>query len=149
MRSRLFWLISRSAACLYRLFPFRGYLRGAVGIIQREGGYVAVQRNDGFGLAFPGGMCRRGEDPSQTLAREVREETGLEVSSAVFLFSYRDTSLYPSETHVFRADASGTLRGSWEGVPLVAPLDTLRGHIMCSQRPIIEWIENPSESKEN
>ena len=54
--ARLFWVVSRCAMLAYRTFPFRGHLPGAIAIIPRDNGFVAVHRNDGLGLAFPGGV---------------------------------------------------------------------------------------------
>lgn len=125
----------------YRVFPFRGYLKGAVGIIRQNGGFVVIDRNDGFGLAFPGGGCKGGEQPSETLCREVEEETGLLVASSALRFSFRDKSLYPAETYVYEARASGHLQSSWEGEVLVAGIEDLKSGIICSQRPILEWLE--------
>jgi 8-oxo-dGTP pyrophosphatase MutT (NUDIX family) len=138
--ARLFWVVSRCAMLAYRTFPFRGHLPGAIAIIPRHNGFVAVHRNDGLGLAFPGGVCRRNEDPAETVCREIREETGLLAPSATLLFSFRDESLYPAETFVFQVEAPGTLRSSWEGEVTVATLDALNAGIIRSQRRVVEWL---------
>lgn len=141
MGARLFWIISRCAMLAYRTFPFRGHLPGAIAIIRRDYGFVAVHRHDGLGLAFPGGVCRRNEDPAETVRREIREETGLLAPSPALLFSFKDESLYPAHTFVFEANAPGEPRSSWEGDVLVATLDELRAGIICSQRRVVEWLE--------
>ncbi|UQN06398.1 NUDIX hydrolase [Deinococcus sp. QL22] len=61
-------------------------LMGAVGIILNDGGDVLLQRlagRDVWGL--PGGLCELGEPPQQTMTREVREETGLDVLESQLL----------------------------------------------------------------
>lgn len=140
-RAGLFWIVSRSAITAYRAFPFRGHLPGAIAIIRRENGFVIIDRSDGYGLAFPGGVSRRGERPEQTVQREIKEETGLVASSAALLFSFKDDSLYPAETFVFEAEVSGEMRGSWEGSVRIATLDDLRQGIIRSQRRVVEWLE--------
>ena len=145
-RARLFWIVSRFCITAYRTFPFRGHLPGAIAIIRRENGFVVVDRSDGYGLAFPGGVSRRGEEPSQTVQRELREETGLVASSATLLFSFNDDSLYPAETSVFEVEASGEVRSSWEGRATIATLDELGRGIMCSQRRVVEWLEGKTSN---
>ena len=140
-RAGLFWIVSRTATCAYRAFPFRGYLPGAIAIIRRGRQFVVIDRSDGFGLAFPGGVGRRGEDPARTVLREVREETGLEIFSARLLFSFKDDSFYPAHTFVFAAEAGGQMRGSWEGAVTLASLDELRTRIIRSQQSVVQWLE--------
>jgi ADP-ribose pyrophosphatase len=56
-------------------------------------------------LEFPGGMLESGEAASDTAAREVREETGLEVKRLVPLGSYwTDTGRLTNKTHGFFAE---------------------------------------------
>jgi len=139
-RAPLFWIVSRLAVLAYRTFPFRGHLPGAIGIIRREGGFLVIDRNDGHGLSFVGGMSHRREEPLKTLNREVEEETGLKISSATLLFHYQDDAIFPAEIFVFEAQASGELHGSWEGEPVVADLEDLRSRIIRSQRRVVEWL---------
>jgi len=139
-RAPLFWIISRLAVFAYRTFPFRGHLPGAIGIIRHEGGFLVIDRNDGHGLSFAGGMSRRREEPLKTLQREVEEETGLKLSSATLLFHYKDDSIFPAEIFVFEAQASGDLHGSWEGEPVVVDLQDLRSRIIRSQQRVVAWL---------
>src|SRR5579884_1457825 len=112
---RLFWIISRACIAGYRIFPMFGRLSGSNAIIQQDGKYLVIERADGLGLAFPGGLGGRRESAEQTLHREVREETGLEITSSRFLFEYPDESLYPVNVRVFDVNVTGTPKGSWEG----------------------------------
>jgi len=139
-RSRLFWLYSRTANGLYALFPIFGTIRGAVAIIRRDGGFVVIERSDGFGLGFPGGISHFREKPEDTVRREVHEETGLTITRAQHKFNFYAPKPYPNQTDVFEASAEGVLRSSWEGTARVATLDELQQRIVIQQRPIIEYL---------
>jgi 8-oxo-dGTP pyrophosphatase MutT (NUDIX family) len=140
MASSLFWIISRSAQFLYRHFPVFGPLRGAVAVIRRDGGFVVIERNDGFGLAFPGGISSFREAPEQTVRREVLEETGLTITRAEFKFDFHIAAPLPAHTFVFEAIAEGELRGSWEGTPRVVSWEELQQHIVEPQRRIVSEV---------
>lgn len=55
----------------------------AAGVLVERGRVLVARRKQGAHLAglweLPGGKCEEGEDPKDALARELREETGLEV----------------------------------------------------------------------
>ena len=61
-------------------------------MIERDGMVLMQERNDEDwpGVVFPGGHVEEGESFTEAVIREVREETGLDVSEAEggFLFSY-------------------------------------------------------------
>lgn len=65
-----------------RIIVAAGMIRGAIGS-PREDLYLISQRPSGTHLAgaweFPGGKVESGEDPADTLARELKEELGIEV----------------------------------------------------------------------
>ncbi|WP_261664881.1 NUDIX domain-containing protein, partial [Deinococcus sp. Marseille-Q6407] len=60
---------------------------GAAGLLFDAQGQVLLQRLVGRPdvWSLPGGLCELAEPPEQTLRREVREETGLEVQTAELL----------------------------------------------------------------
>lgn len=139
-RSRLFWFISRTAHVLYHYFPVFGRIRGSIAIIRRDGGFVVIERNDGFGLGFPGGIARFHENPEVTVRREVAEETGLKILSVDYKFNFNCQSPFPTLTHVFEATADGQLRGSWEGTPQVVSFEELQRRIVPQQRQVISYL---------
>ncbi len=58
------------------------FVVGAVAVVHDGNGRVLVARHTyraGPPWGLPGGWVRRGEDPAETVAREIREETALEV----------------------------------------------------------------------
>lgn len=139
-RSRLFWIYSRLAHGLYRRFPIFGEIRGAVAVIRRDGGFVVIERNDGFGLGFPGGIASFRENPEDTVRREVHEETGLTITSAEHKFRFHADEPFPNLTDVFEATAEGEFRSSWEGTVRVSSLEELQQRVVSQQRRIIEYL---------
>jgi 8-oxo-dGTP pyrophosphatase MutT (NUDIX family) len=130
------------AIFLYRHFPVFGPIPGSIAIITRDGGFLVLKRNDGYGYGLPGGIVMPWESTEEALRREVREETGLAVVSAEFKFEYRDSSLYPARTSVFGATVKGDFRNSWEGSIAVVSLPELERHIISSQRPVVDYLKS-------
>ena len=138
LQQRLFGVISRSCTAAYGRFPLFGALRGAAAVIRRDDCFLVVARSDGLGLAFPGGLAHFREPEEHTLAREVEEETGLRLTSYSLLLRYTTSVPYPSRVAVYRAEAEGQLRSSWEGVPCWVGFSELQQRLMLNQRPILE-----------
>ena len=62
-------------------------VRVVAAVIRKDDKIFATQRGYGEfkdGWEFPGGKIEDGETPEQALAREIREETGMTVSSLTF-----------------------------------------------------------------
>ncbi|WP_018157746.1 NUDIX domain-containing protein [Demetria terragena] len=57
------------------------YSMGAAAIIEHEGHLLALRQEHRSGWSLPGGLVDRGELPHESVVREVREETGLVVTS--------------------------------------------------------------------
>ena len=145
MKKTLFWIVSNIAFGLYKRLPIFGELRASVGVLEREGQYLVIQRNDGRGLSFPGGTAWPFEPEGKTLVREVQEETGLTTERYELLFCYSTDIDAPCRITVFRIEASGSLRESWEGVPQWVGASELRARVARSQLPIVErLLETPN-----
>lgn len=64
-------------------------------IIEREGEFLLVERSDGLGYTLPGGIVRYRETIEDALIREVREETGYQVSLEQIVGIYSDPARDP------------------------------------------------------
>lgn len=140
LKRRLFWVIARTCFALYRTLPVFGSLRASIGIICREHKFLAIHRNDGRGFSLPGGIAGWGEDEESTLRREVHEETGLRVSNLALETRYHSTADVPCTISVFRVEADGELRESWEGTPQWLTLGELEPKLIKSQKAVVEWM---------
>lgn len=84
----------------------------AAAIIAREGRYLIAQRKPGTHLGgfweFPGGKCQSGESLEACLARELREELDVAISTPVpfrtIRHAYADKTI---ELHFFRCSLQG------------------------------------------
>ena len=138
--ARAFWLISRSALAGYRRFPIFGSLRAAVGIIRQGDRYLLIQRNDGRGFSFPGGLAWPWESEEHAVRREITEETGLEVLSAELDFKYHSGRDVQCDISAFKVTVTGQLHGSWEGTPVWVDGNAMPERILPSQAAIVERI---------
>jgi len=87
----------------------------AIGIVVREQKILIARRPASATLGglweFPGGKCKSGEEPSDCLLREIREETGLDVgiTRALPVIEWRYPAgtlrLHPFICHIVRGDA--------------------------------------------
>lgn len=117
-----FLLCSRVCVAMYRVLPLFGRLRSSIGVIEREGKLLMIERSDRLGLGFPGGVTMFREEDEHSLRREIREETGLETGATRLLFRYASDLKIPCDIRVYAVAAAGEPRGSWEGTPRwVAP----------------------------
>lgn len=71
-------------------------------IIKKNGKYLITQRPPGGHLAlkweFPGGRVEFGEDPKESLKREIKEELGINID-VLSLFDY-SSFVYDNEKHI-------------------------------------------------
>ena len=95
---------------------------GSVGmIVEDKGRYLVIQRPEGK-TVFPSGFIRWREHPRQTVRREGKEETGLDLQvGEVVGYSSTITSHFgrmSTVTLIYEAEVvGGQLRGSVEGEP--------------------------------
>lgn len=97
-------------------------LNAAVAVIVNTDGYVLFIRRGDFTSeqlwALPGGMMEINESAEEAVRREIKEETGLEITTADFLGAYTDNNVvsYPNGDKckvilfVFICKASGILK---------------------------------------
>ena len=137
LKRRLFWIVAHTCFTLYRWFPIFGSLRASIAIIYREGKFLVIHRNDGRGLGLPGGINGWREDEEVALRREVLEETGLSIETAKVEMRYYSNADVPCNIAVFRAEANGELRDSWEGSPRWMALEELEPRMLESQRAVL------------
>ncbi len=51
-------------------------------------------------LDLPGGLIEPGEEPGEALSREIKEETGLQISSNNLTLAYAGTEIYEDEARI-------------------------------------------------
>lgn len=111
-------------------------------IVEDKGRYLVVQRPEGK-VVFPSGFMRWREHPTQTVRREGKEETGLDLrvgevvgySSVVSPRFNRMSSL----TLIYEAEVvGGQLRGSVEGEPSWLDESELRNKLDVQQRNMLD-----------
>ena len=96
------------------IYPRRPVVKTVVvtaAIIQRNGRYLVTRRQPGVHLAgvweFPGGKCHTGESLTTCMARELREELGIEATVGAEIFTISHD--YPDrriELHFFECQSS-------------------------------------------
>jgi len=145
LKRRLFWVVARVCFKLYRWFPLFGSLRASIAILHRDGKFLVIHRNDGRGVSLPGGIAGRREAEEVTVRREVLEETGMSVTSAEVAMRYHSNADVPCDITVFRAEAAGELKESWEGSPRWVTLEEIEAQMLESQHPVLELMRKISE----
>ena len=92
------------------------FICGVIGVVRDEDGNVLLLRHrlwpPGGQWGFPGGYARKGERHEDTIAREVREETGLTVTAGRLL---KVSSGYRYRIEVYY---EATLTGGLDGLRL-------------------------------
>jgi 8-oxo-dGTP pyrophosphatase MutT (NUDIX family) len=85
------------------------------GVVEGEGGILLAVRNDLRGWELPGGAPEPGEPNEAALAREILEETGLDVEVERHVGDYERGGFRPHVARVYRCrPLGGTLRTSEE-----------------------------------
>jgi 8-oxo-dGTP diphosphatase len=135
-------VLSRTCLAVYSRVPIFGYLRAAVAIIRKDDLLLVIDRSDGRGFSFPGGLLWPWENSKQAMKREVLEETGLLVEQSRLLFEYRTSADILCIIAVFEAEAGGGLKDSWEGSPRWLAPDQIQPSLLPSQKEIIDRISD-------
>ena len=82
-----------------------------LGVSQEDNRFLVIERNDGRGVSFPGGLDWPWETAEETLVREIREEAGLTVTNSLLMFRYATPVGIPVGLAVCEVEADGQLRG--------------------------------------
>jgi 8-oxo-dGTP pyrophosphatase MutT (NUDIX family) len=133
-------VLSRSGVAIYSRIPIFGYLRAAVAVIRSGRLLLIIERSDGRGVSFPGGLAWPWETAEKAMRREISEETGLRVVESSVLFEYRSRAEIPCQLTVFEAQVSGILKDSWEGSPCWRSAAEIKDLLLPSQKQIIDRI---------
>lgn len=115
-------------------------LRACICVVQDGEKLLVLERSDGLGFCFPGGMCHPNEPELNALIRELREETGLLLTHYRKVLTYQCAYRFPHLTTVYEARVDGELRGSWEGKPCWLPLKEVESLFFPGQMPVIDLL---------
>jgi 8-oxo-dGTP diphosphatase len=133
-------VLSRSGVAIYSRLPIFGHLRASVAVFREGERFLVIDRSDGRGFSFPGGLAFPWENAEQAVRREVLEETGLKIKECRLLFEHKTSKEVRCILSVFEAEASGNLTESWEGSPRWLTSGEIRHKLLPSQREIIDRI---------
>ena len=136
----MFWLLSRTGLATYSRFPLFGRLHASVGVIRKGPLVLVIDRNDGRGVSFPGGLAMPWETAEHAMKREILEETGLRVKHSTPLFEYSSSADVPVVLSVFAAEVEGELKDSWEGTPRWLPMADIRPRLLPSQKEVVDRL---------
>ena len=96
-----------------------GPMQVVQGVVLSEQGVLLAVRSNLRGWELPGGHGRRGEAPEVALAREIHEETGVDVEVGSLVGSYRRTGFRPHVALVYRCRPTGGAPRPSRETPLV------------------------------
>ena len=143
VKRALFGVLSRSCVAVYSRLPIFGALRASVAVIRDGEMVLVIERSDGRGLSFPGGLTWPWESAEQAMVREVEEETGLRIEKSSLFCEYEvsaETSDIPCVLSVYLAETAGELVDSWEGSPRWHRLSDIRSRLLPSQKQIVDRL---------
>jgi 8-oxo-dGTP pyrophosphatase MutT (NUDIX family) len=143
------WAISR------RFVPSRAPLAIVQGVVLSEAGVLLAVRERPRGWELPGGNLEVGEDDESALAREVREETGFEISVGPLVGEYHRSGFLPHTARVYRcrpvggmiAPSTETPRVRWWD-PQAIP-DTLLPWCRQPLRDALDRLERPVSRRQH
>jgi 8-oxo-dGTP pyrophosphatase MutT (NUDIX family) len=107
------WAISR------RFASSGAHLVIVQGVILSDAGVLLAVRVEPRGWELPGGNLEAGEDEESALLREVKEETGIEVSVGPLIGEYRRTGFLPHTARVYRCRPVGGALATSHETPAV------------------------------
>jgi len=107
-------------------------------VILRDAQVLLAVRSDLRGWELPGGTPHPGESDARALAREVREETGLDVEILRHVGDYERSGFRPHLARVFACRAVGGAERASEETPCLRWFDV--GHLPATLFP---WYRGP------
>jgi 8-oxo-dGTP diphosphatase len=115
-----------------------GRARVVQAVVRSDAGILLCTRRELWGWELPGGTIRSGEREEDALAREVREETGVEIAVERLVGVYERSGFRGHEAHVFVCHAVGGVARGCREMPDVRWFD-------ASQLPttIFPWFRGP------
>ena len=145
--------LSRGVAASERLSTRPKIHVVAAAIEDAHGHILIAQRPTGKHLAgaweFPGGKLESGESPLEALARELREELGIEVGSGPHRPVRRINHSYPDRDvllDVWRVrEFAGTPRGlDGQALRWCSPEELERAELLAADKPIVSALRLPA-----
>jgi ADP-ribose pyrophosphatase YjhB (NUDIX family) len=109
-------------------------------VVRGPRGVLLCARRELLGWELPGGAVRPGERDEEALAREVREETGVEVAPLRLVGVYERSGFRAHEAHVFAGRVAGGAPRASRETPEVAWFDEER-----LPAAIFPWFRGPLE----
>jgi ADP-ribose pyrophosphatase YjhB (NUDIX family) len=109
-------------------------------VVRSDAGILLCTRRELRGWELPGGTVRSGENDEDALAREVREETGVEIAIDRLVGVYERTGFRGHEARVFACRAVGGAARACRETPDVRWFDA--AHLPAT---IFPWFRGPLE----
>ena len=117
-------------------------LLGAGAIIERDGKFLLIDRSEGLGYTFPGGIVRHKETLEKCVLREVREETGYDIKLTGLVGVYSKFGRDPrfrAISIVYKGSiVSGTQQSSREGEPCWCSPEEVFGHMAFDSEDMLK-----------
>ncbi len=123
-------------------------VRVAAAVIEERGRYLLTRRDESRDLAgyweFPGGKLERGETAAEALARELREELGVEIGSVSEFTTLAHE--YPGKTVALEFLETSIASGEPKALDVAAfgwfePSEMDALPILPADRPVVEMLE--------
>lgn len=120
MKMKFYLLRAKILALIIKLFSAILFVElppisSSAAIIVRDKKLLVVKLSYRNGYALPGGLVQTGENIEETLIREVKEETGLTVSSMKYFGSFSTNAEVPGVNTTFITETKGEIKVSDEG----------------------------------
>ena len=111
-------------------------------IIKRNKKILVIDLSYKKGYALPGGVLKGNEDYESAIKREVKEETGLKISSLKYFGSYCVTDPYSKVNITYIAKVKGKVSSSKEGKAVWKDPSEIKAELTYkdNKKAIKEWL---------